>query len=274
MSDWLETWQSPMVQDALRVGIVLAIVAGYLGIYVVLKRIVFVGAALAQVSAAGVALAFLVGWNPLLSATLFALAGSLFFAQSWSERRMSREAVIGAVFLTFSALTVLLASKGAHGMEEVQHLLAGDILAVAPEEVWRIWILGVLVLVAFLLLRKEFLLVAFDAETAQALGYRTRWWEFAFYLMLGGLIGAVIHLVGLVLIFGYLVLPAMGALLLCRHVSSAAAVAIVNALLATVAGLLISVVFDLPTTATILALMSAIAALEGLASAAMSHSSR
>ena len=274
MSDWLETWQSPMVQDALRVGIVLAIVAGYLGVYVVLKRIVFVGAALAQVSAAGVALAFLVGWNPLLSATLFALAGSLFFAQSWSERRMSREAVIGAVFLTFSALTVLLASKGAHGMEEVQHLLAGDILAVAPEEVWRIWILGVLVLVAFLLLRKEFLLVAFDAETAQALGYRTRWWEFAFYLMLGGLIGAVIHLVGLVLIFGYLVLPAMGALLLCRHVSSAAAVAIVNALLATVAGLLISVVFDLPTTATILALMSAIAALEGLASAAMSHSSR
>jgi ABC-type Mn2+/Zn2+ transport system permease subunit len=274
MSDWLETWQSPMVQDALRVGIVLAIVAGYLGIYVVLKRIVFVGAALAQVSAAGVALAFLVGWNPLLSATLFALAGSLFFAQSWSERRMSREAVIGAEFLTFSALTVLLASKGAHGMEEVQHLLAGDILAVAPEEVWRIWILGVLVLVAFLLLRKEFLLVAFDAETAQALGYRTRWWEFAFYLMLGGLIGAVIHLVGLVLIFGYLVLPAMGALMLCRHVSSAAAVAIVNALLATVAGLLISVVFDLPTTATILALMSAIAALEGLASAAMSHSSR
>jgi ABC-type Mn2+/Zn2+ transport system permease subunit len=274
MSDWLETWQSPMVQDALRVGIVLAIVAGYLGIYVVLKRIVFVGAALAQVSAAGVALAFLVGWNPLLSATLFALAGSLFFAHSWSERRISREAVIGAVFLTFSALTVLLASKGAHGMEEVQHLLAGDILAVAPEEVWRIWILGVLVLVAFLLLRKEFLLVAFDAETAQALGYRTRWWEFAFYLMLGGLIGAVIHLVGLVLIFGYLVLPAMGALLLCRHVSSAAAVAIVNALLATVAGLLISVVFDLPTTATILALMSAIAALEGLASAAMSHSSR
>jgi ABC-type Mn2+/Zn2+ transport system permease subunit len=274
MSDWLETWQSPMVQDALRVGIVLAIVAGYLGIYVVLKRIVFVGAALAQVSAAGVALAFLVGWNPLLSATLFALAGSLFFAQSWSERRMSREAVIGAVFLTFSALTVLLASKGAHGMEEVQHLLAGDILAVAPEEVWRIWILGVLVLVAFLLVRKEFLLVAFDAETAQALGYRTRWWEFAFYLMLGGLIGAVIHLVGLVLIFGYLVLPAMGALLLCRHVASAAVVAIVNALLATVAGLLISVVFDLPTTATILALMSAIAALEGLASAAMSHSSR
>jgi len=274
MSDWLETWQSPMVQDALRVGIVLAIVASYLGIYVVLKRIVFVGAALAQVSAAGVALAFLVGWNPLLSAMLFALAGSLFFAQSWSERRISREAVIGAVFLTFSALTVLLASKGAHGMEEVQHLLAGDILAVAPEEVWRIWILGVLVLVAFLLLRKEFLLVAFDAETAQALGYRTRWWEFAFYLMLGGLIGAVIHLVGLVLIFGYLVLPAIGALLLCRHVASAAVVAIVNALVATVAGLLISVVFDLPTTATILALMSAIAALEGLASGAISHSAR
>ncbi|MER3473741.1 MAG: hypothetical protein C4335_06845 [Armatimonadota bacterium] len=266
MPEWLETWRSPIVQDALRVGLILAIVGGYAGVYVVLKRIVFVGAALAQVSAAGVALALLVGWHPLFSAVLFALIGSAFFAQPWGERRTSREAIIGAVFLTFSALTVLLASKGAHGMEEVQHLLAGDILAVAPEEVSRIWILGIGVLAVFVLLRKEFLLVAFDAETAQALGYRTRLWEFAFYLMLGGFIGVVIHLVGLVLIFGYLVLPALGALMVARRITWVVGVAVLNALLATVAGLLVSVLFDLPTTATMLVFMSALAGVESLAS--------
>lgn len=265
MPEWLETWRSPIVQDALRVGLILAIVGGCAGVYVVLKRIVFVGAALAQVSAAGVALALLVGWHPLLSAVLFALIGSAFFAQPWGERRTSREAIIGAVFLTFSALTVLLASKGAHGMEEVQHLLAGDILAVAPEEVSRIWILGIGVLAVFVLLRKEFLLVAFDAETAQALGYRTRLWEFAFYLMLGGFIGVVIHLVGLVLIFGYLVLPALGALMVARRITWVVGVAVLNALLATVAGLLVSVLFDLPTTATMLVFMSALAGVESLA---------
>ena len=267
MHEWLETWRSPIAQDALRVGVILATVGGYLGVYVVLKRIVFVGAALAQVSAAGVAFAFLVGWNPLLSAMLFALAGSAFFAQPFGERRISRESIIGAVFLTFSALTVLLASKGAHGMEEVQHLLAGDILAVAPEEVTRIWALGLAVLVVFVLLRKEFLLVAFDAETAQALGYRTRLWEFVFYLLLGGFIGVVIHLVGLVLIFGYLVLPALGALMLARRLTQVVGVAMVTALLATVAGLLISIVFDLPTTATVLVLMSLMAGVESLAGA-------
>lgn len=266
MPEWLETWRSPIVQDALRVGLILAIVGGYAGVYVVLKRIVFVGAALAQVSAAGVALALLVGSHPLFSAVLFALIGSAFFAQPWGERRTSREAIIGAVFLTFSALTVLLASKGAHGMEEVQHLLAGDILAVAPEEVSRIWILGIGVLAVFVLLRKEFLLVAFDAETAQALGYRTRLWEFAFYLMLGGFIGVVIHLVGLVLIFGYLVLPALGALMVARRITWVVGVAVLNALLATVAGLLVSVLFDLPTTATMLVFMSALAGVESLAS--------
>lgn len=265
MSGWLETWQSPMVQDALYVGIALAIVGGYLGVYVVLKRIVFVGAALAQISASGVALALLVGWDPLWIAALFALGGSAFFSQSWGERRISRESLIGAVFLTFSALTVLLASRGAHGMEEVQHLLAGDILAVAPEEVLRIALLGLAVLAVFLLLRKQFLLMAFDAETAQSLGYRTRWWEFAFYLMLGGFIGVVIHLVGLVLIFGYLVLPAVGALMLVRRMTLVAGVAVANALLATVAGLLVSVLFDLPTTATILVFMSALAGVESLA---------
>ena len=242
MPEWLETWRSPIVQDALRVGIILAIVGGYAGVYVVLKRIVFVGAALAQVSAAGVALALLAGWHPLLSAVLFALVGS-----------------------AFSALTVLLASKGARGMEEVQHLLAGDILAVAPEEVARVWLLGAGVLAVFVVLHKEFLLMAFDPETAQALGYRTRLWEFAFYLMLGGFIGVVIHLVGLVLIFGYLVLPALGALMVARRFTQVVGVAVVNALLATVTGLLVSVLFDLPTTATMLVFMSALAGVESLA---------
>lgn len=265
MAEWQETWRSPIVQDALRVGIILAIVGGYAGVYVVLKRIVFVGAALAQVSAAGVALALLVGWSPLFSAVLFALIGSAFFAQPLGERRTSREAIIGAVFLTFSALTVLLASKGAHGMEEVQHLLAGDILAVAPEEVTRVWLLGAGVLAVFIALRKEILLIAFDPETAHALGYRTRLWEFAFYLMLGGFIGVVIHLVGLVLLFGYLVLPALGALMVARHFTLVVGVAIVNALLATVAGLLVSVLFDLPTTATMLVFMSALAGVQSLA---------
>ncbi len=265
MSEWLETWRSPMAQDALRVGIILAIVGGYMGVFVVLKRIVFVGAALAQVSAAGVALALLVGWQPLFSAILFALAGSAFFAQSWGERRVAREALIGAVFLTFSALTVLLASRGAHGMEEVQHLLAGDILAVAPEEVTRIWLLGLLVLAVFVMLRKEFLLVAFDAETAQALGYRTRLWEFAFYLMLGGFIGVVIHLVGLVLIFGYLVLPALGALMVARRLTRVVGVAVLNALVGTLAGLVVSVIFDLPTTATMLVCMSLLTGVESVA---------
>lgn len=269
MSEWLETWRSPIAQDALRVGIILAIVGGYLGVYVVLKRIVFVGAALAQMSAAGVALALLVGWNPLLSAMLFALAGSAFFAQPYGERRISRESMIGAVFLTFSALTVLLASKGAHGMEEVQHLLAGDILAVAPEEVTRIWALGLAVLVVFVLLRKEFLLIAFDAETAQALGYRTRLWEFVFYLLLGGFIGVVIHLVGLVLIFGYLVLPALGALMLARRITQVVGIAVANALIATVAGLLVSILFDLPTTATMLVFMSLLAGGESAAGIAL-----
>lgn len=266
MSEWLETWRSPIAQEALRVGVILAIVGAYIGVYVVLKRIVFVGAALAQVSAAGVALAFLVGWQPLVSALLFAVIGSAFFAYPWGERRISREALIGAVFLTFSALTVLLASKGAHGMEEVQHLLAGDILAVAPEEVVRIWILGIAVLAVFVLFRKEFLLLAFDADMAQALGYRTRLWEFAFYLMLGGFIGVVIHLVGLVLIFGYLVLPALGALTVARRVTHVVALAVANALVATVAGLGVSVIFDLPTTATMLVFMSFLAGVESLAS--------
>ncbi|MCS6830748.1 MAG: metal ABC transporter permease [bacterium] len=267
MHEWLETWRSPMAQDALRVGIILAVVGGYLGVYVVLKRIVFVGAALAQVSAAGVAFALLVGWTPLLCAILFALAGSAFFAQPWGERRVSREAVIGAVFLTFSALTVLLASRGAHGMEEVQHLLAGDILAVAPEDVARVWMLGVFVLIVFLSLRKQFLLVAFDAETAQALGYRTRRWEFVFYLLLGGFIGEVIHLVGLVLVFGYLVLPAVGALMLARRMTQAIGIAMANALVATVVGLIVSILFDLPTTATMLVFMSLIAGVESVAGA-------
>jgi ABC-type Mn2+/Zn2+ transport system permease subunit len=262
--NWVETLKTPFVQEALRMGLALAIVGGYIGVFVVLKRIVFVGAALTQVSGAGIALAFLVGWSPLWSAILFALLGSAFFAQPFAERKVSRESILGAFFLTFSALMVLLAYKGPHGMEEIQHLMATDILTVNHQEVVQVWWLGGAILACFLLFRKEFLLIAFDRETAQAMGYRTRLWEFVFYLLLGSLIGFVLHLVGMLLIFGYLVLPAMGALLMTRRLWAAFFVAVLTAVIATVGGILISVAFDLPTTAAIVVLMSVLTWMEAI----------
>lgn len=262
--DWIETLKTPFVKESLQMGLALAVVGGYLGVFIVLKRIVFVGAALTQVSGAGIALAFLVKWNPLWSAILFALLGSALFAQPFAERKISRESLLGAVFLTFSALMVLLAYKGPHGMEEIQHLMAADILTVAHDEVVQVWWLGGFVLACFLLFRKEFLLIAFDSETAQAMGYRTRLWEFAFYLLLGSLIGFVLHLVGMLLIFGYLVLPAMGALLITRRLWTTFFVAILTAIIATVGGILISVVFDLPTTAAIVVLLGTLTLLQAV----------
>lgn len=262
--NWLETLKTPFVQEALQMGLALAIVGGYIGVFVVLKRIVFVGAALTQVSGAGIALAFILHWNPLWSAILFALLGSAFFAQPFAERKISRESILGAFFLTFSASMVLLAYKGPHGMEEIQHLMATDILTVDHQEVIQVWWLGGAIFACFLLFRKEFLLIAFDRETAQAMGYRTRLWEFAFYLLLGSLIGFVLHLVGMLLIFGYLVLPAMGALLMTRRLRTAFLTSVLTAVLATLGGILVSVLFDLPTTAAIVVLMSLFTLIEAL----------
>lgn len=274
MSQAIELLGQDFVQEALKAALIVAVLCSYLGVFVVLKRIVFVGAALAEVSGLGAALAFfppVMGLLEPLAATLpflqpehydhnvpivFAFAWMLvavaFFSQQSNGKRVPREAVIGATYAGAAGLAVLVLSKNAAGSEHAMDSLNGNILGVLPSDIHLLMLAGVSVALVQALFHKEFVLVAFDSEVARTLGFRSSNWELLWYLTLGIMISVSIHVAGTVLVFAYLVLPPLCALLLSRRLGVVFVLSVFFGVLATFSGVLISTSpIDLPSSPTI-----------------------
>lgn len=287
MSQALELLSQGFVQDALKAALIVAVMCSFLGVFVVLKRIVFVGAALAEVSALGAALAFfpavvtalepLATHVPMLAGehyehtvpTVFAfilmLVAVAFFSQQSLGRRLPREAIIGAAFAGAAGLTTLVLSKNASASEHAMDALNGNILGVLPADIQLLMIAGVFVALVQALFYKEFVLVAFDPEVARTLGFRSGLWELLWYLTLGVMISVSIHVAGTVLVFAYLVLPPITALLLSRRLGVVFLLSVLFAVISTFAGILVSTSpIDLPSSPTIVGCMVALYAVVGV----------
>jgi len=246
------------MREALVGSLIVGAICAYLGVYVVLRRIVFVGAALAQVSSAGVGLALLTGWNPFVSSIVLTLGGVAAFSIKSKDRRTTQESMIGIGYAVASAVAVLFVAKSAQGEGHMLDVLSGNILTIQPSEIW--WMAGVSVVAVVLhtLFQKQLLYSAFDPETAQSSGIRSGLWDLLFFLILGIVIAFGIKLAGTLLVFAFLVLPAVTALLLTQRLGRIYAVAICSALLAVVIGLYASVRFDVPSGPTIAAVSFAL----------------
>jgi len=252
--------------DALYGALVIALACSTLGVYVVLRRIVFVGAALAQISSAGIALAlFLSGigigafgltQHPVALALIVTLAGAMVFAGS-GRQRVPPDATIGAAYAMAAAAGILLIAKAASG-EAHDIFLQGNILGITRTDTYVLFAIAAPVLIAHAVFYKEFLFISFDRETARTLGYNVTFWNLFFYLTLGLVIAFAMQFAGVLLVFNFLVLPAVAGLLIARSMRGMFSVAIIASLTASVVGFSLSVVFDLPTGPAIIAVSGAL----------------
>ena len=257
-----------LFKDALYGALVLSVVCAALGVYVVLRRIVFVGAAIAQLSSLGIALALWLagaGWlvgaasHPVAFALLFALGGALFFGVGGSARSgVPPDATIGVTYAAAAAAGILFISKAKTG-EAHDIFLQGNILGVTRHDTYILLAVSIPVLLAHLVFYKEFLFVSFDRETARTLGYNVTFWNLFLYFTLGLVIAFAMQFAGVMLVFNYLVLPAVTGMLVARSMGGIFAVAVVSALIASFIGFALSVPFDLPSGPAIVAVSSALA---------------
>jgi ABC-type Mn2+/Zn2+ transport system permease subunit len=243
------------MRTALVASLIVGAVCAYLGVYVVLRRIVFVGAALAQVSSAGVGLALLTGREPSLTALALTLGGVAAFSIRPAGRKAAQESFIGIGYAVASALAVLFVAKSAQGEGHLLDVLSGNILTVTPAQVWWMAAVAAAAIALHTLFHKQFLYSAFDGETARASGTRVGWWDLFFFLILGVIVSLAIRLAGTLLVFAFLVIPAVTALLLSQRLGRIYAIAIGSAAIATVAGLYASLRMDLPTGPAIVAVL-------------------
>ena len=248
-------WHDEFLRTALLGSLVVGGVCAYLGVYVVLRRIVFVGAALAQASSAGVGLALLTGRDPSLASLLVTMGGVAALSVRSRNRRTTQESLIGVGYAVASALAVLFVAKSAQGEGHMLDVLSGNVLTVTPAQVWAMALAAVGALLLHTLFHKQFLFSAFDPDTAGASGMKVVWWDLLFFLILGVIVSLAIRLAGALLVFAFLVIPAVIGLLLSQRLKRIYAIAIGAAAIATAAGLYLSVRMDLPTGPAIVAVL-------------------
>ena len=252
-----EIWNVPLVAS-----LVAGALLGALGVYVVLRRTVFVSAALTQVSTLGLVIALLVeervhietehAGEQLLVAMGFSVAAALILA-TFRPRRLPTEAGVGAAWVVASALVVVGASKLVHAAHDLGGMVFGNAVAVPPRDLWVIVGVAALSAVVHLLFAKQILFSSFDAETAEALGMRVGRWDALLFLTVGLAIPATARALGALPVFAFLTLPASAALLLGLRVRQAFVLAAAVGVVAAGAGYVASWIWEIPTGATMVA---------------------
>src|SRR5438067_3031586 len=236
----------------------------YLGLHVVQRGIIFVDIAMAQMASLGICVALLFrldlhGWSTFVIALGFTLLGGAIFSLTGKRSsQIPQEAVIGISYVVAAAAAVLLLSRAAEGDEEIKNMLVGNILLVTPHEVWKCFALFVAVGVFHFSLRRNFLLVSFDRDAAYQKGLRVRWWDFLFYAVFGLVVTSFVRIAGVLLVFSYLIVPAVCGINLATKISHRLLIGWMIAWLGGIAGLFLSFWWDLPSGAAIVCTFGAL----------------
>jgi zinc/manganese transport system permease protein len=235
--------------------LVLSINHVYLGIHVMARKVIFVDLALAQIAALGATYALTLGYDPLgdsLKVSLFSLAFTFVGAGAFAIARMRKERVpqeafIGIIYAAASAAAILILSKSATGGEELKHMLVGDVLLVTMPHVIEMAIGYGCIGLFHVIFRKKFLAISLDPEGAEAAGINVRLWDILFYMSFGLVITKSVAIVGVLLVFSYLVVPAVIAQMWADSVRGRLLFGWLVAILASTFGILWSFRSDYPT---------------------------
>jgi zinc/manganese transport system permease protein len=259
MSEALTVMQWPLVACLLLPGLLV-----YLGLHIVRREVIFVDLALAQVATLGMCVSMLLkhepqDWQSYAWSFAFTLVGAAIFAATRhkSHHRVPQEALIGITYVVAAAAGILLLSGTAEGNEELRRTLIGDVLLVSQKDVLRTFALYFVVGVVHFAFRKKFLAISFDADAAAASGMRVKWWDFLFYALFGLVVTSFVQIGGVLLVFSYLIVPAVCANYLAMRVSALLAIGWITATLSSVIGLYVAYSKDLPTGAAIVCVLGA-----------------
>ncbi len=237
--------------------LIIAGIHAYLGVHVVERGVIFVDLALAQIAALGATIGILVGLDPHGSGSYwislaFTFLGAGIFAVARTRRaHIPQEAFIGITYAVASAATILVMSKATGETEHLKDMLVGNILAVSKEEVLRTGALYAVIALFHYFFRRNFLLISKDSRAAEAKGLSIRFWDFLFYASFGFVVTRSVAIAGVLMVFCYLIVPSVGAMLFADRIGSRLAIGWTMGTLVSALGCYLSVVIDTPTGATI-----------------------
>jgi zinc transport system permease protein len=279
LRQFLDAWE--LFHDPVVAALVAGAVLGWLGVYIVLRRVVFVSAALSQAAGLGVALAFYLqsavgatglAGDPLACATALTLATMLFVSRAEDGRFVSRESVLGAAYLVGSAGALLVGTKIRKDAHDITDILFGAAVLVTPEDLRTLEIVGAVILVAQVALEKGFRFASFDPDGARIRGLPVHLLDGALFTSIAVAVSVATRVLGALPVFAFTVLPAMAAILVAPSVRVALVLAAALGAVAGGAGYVVAFLRSWPVgasqTAVAVGVVLGAAAARGLAGVA------
>lgn len=250
--------------------LILTGIHAYLGVHVVERGVIFVDLSLAQIAALGAAIALLLpvtGGDAHAPAVYwislgFTFIGAFVFSTIRGHRaRIPQEAVIGICYAVASAATILAMSKATSESEHLKDMLVGNILAVSWPEVGETAVLYGAIGLFHYFFRKQFLAISMNPEQASQSGMAVAFWDFLFYASFGFVVTSSVAIAGVLLVFCYLIVPSVAAMLYADTIGKRLAVGWAMGTVVSALGVYLSLRLDLPTGATIVCTFGIVLAL-------------
>ena len=233
--------------------LVLTGIHSYLGLHVVLRGVIFVDLALAQIAAMGATFAFLLGYpeggnQAYFYSLLFAVIGAAIFSiLRLREQRIPQEAIIGITFVVASATAILIADRAPQGAELVEAMLTGQLLWVRPDKILQTALVYAAIGLFHWGFRDRFLTLTLEPDRAETEGWNVRWWDFLFYTSFALVITLSVSIAGVLLVFSFLVIPAVIAMMFSRSIGGQLVIGWATGTLVSMAGLTLSYQYDFPS---------------------------
>jgi len=247
-----EALQYQFMQNALAAGLLAAVACGIVGVYVVVKKVVFISGGIAHASFGGIGLGYLLGINPVLGAMVFTVAASLGFGLVTRRTKLPEDTAIGILWAMGMALGIIFIGLAPGYAPDLFSYLFGNILTVPFFDLMLMLILDVVIVALVVTLYKGFLYLAFDEEFSTVSGVPAE----RLYLLLLCLVAltvvVLIRVVGIILVIALLTIPAALARQFTYSLKKMMLLAILAGIIFTFSGLWISYALNLASGATII----------------------
>jgi ABC-type Mn2+/Zn2+ transport system permease subunit len=263
---FLSSWD--LFHQSYLVGWLISLLLSMVGVLVVARDQIFIGAAISQASTLGIALTmwatgvfalerfpwFRSDVSLSVMAVVFSVVAASMTGRGEETHGESHEAVTGWVFLASASLSILIVSRSPHGLEEIHRLLSSSIIGATTVDIWILGSLAIMTVSLLIFLYRRILLFTLDPSMAVAIGMKITIWNLVTSAWLGLTIGLSIRASGMLYTFGCLVLPALVAKNLCREVRHMFLVAPIVAIGTGIIGFILANYYDYPPGQMIVAL--------------------
>ena len=233
--------------------IILVGICGYVGIHVVMREVIFIDIALAQIAALGASLGIFLGfdlkdpWIFFISLMITLVAALLLSTTRRLTKFVPQEAFIGILYATGAAAVILAGDRLPHGAEHVHDLMVGHILWVNWPEVGVYALIYLFLGLIYFLVHKRLIEISKNIKKDNSTNFRFLLWDFIFYALMGILVTFAVRVAGVLLVFGFLIVPAVIGTLLGKTFSGRLAIGWVTGILVSLVGSYLSFILDFPT---------------------------